>query len=208
LDDPRETVNLLLEKSHLQHTSGHYAEAIETLREARSRIDPEREPQSWFAVQFNWAANLSRLGQHLEAQGLLPTIWDLVESFEGDLHLLRLRWLAAEITAGLGDLEVAARSLAEVQKEFADQENSFDAALASLDLAEIYLKQANWPKVRVLAGEMIRLFQGQGVHREALAALLLFHQAVEREEATVDLIRRLARFLREAREDPSYHFDG
>jgi tetratricopeptide (TPR) repeat protein len=206
---PQEGSYILLNRSHVQHLRGQYGEALETLHQAASRIDPEQDPRSWFAVQFNRAANLTRLDQHQEAQDLLPTIWDLMESVgEDDLHLLRFRWLAAEINAGLGDIETAIRSLEEVRKEFADQGNPFDAALASLDLAEIHLKQANWPKVRALAKEMIGLFQSQGVHCEALAALLLFREAVEREEATVDLIRRLAQFLQEAREDPSHHFEG
>lgn len=209
LSQGRREAKILIKKSHVQHVRGQYGEALETLRQAASRLVPGADLQSWFAVEFNRAANLSRLDKHEEAQGLLPGIWELVETLdEGDLHLLRLRWLAAGISAGLGDTETAIRSLEEVRKELADQENPFDAALASLDLAEIYLKKGRRPQVGALAGEMIRLFQGQGVHREALAALLLFRQSVEREEATVDLIRRLARYLREAREDPSHHFEG
>lgn len=207
ISDYKSGGNILIKKSHVQHVRGQYEEALETLSQAASRLNPDQE-RSWFAVQFNRAANLSRLGKYQEAQGLFPEIWDLVEAIGGDLHLLRFRWLVAEITAGLGEVETAVRSLEEVRKEFVDQGNPFDAALASLDLAEIYLKQANWPEVRALAREMIRLFQGQGVQREALAALLLFRETVEREETTVDLIRRLARYLREAREDPSLHFEG
>lgn len=208
LVSPEEEGYILLNRSHVQHVRGQYEEALETLDKAASRIDSAQDPRSWFAVQFNRAANFTRLGRHQEAREFLPTLWELVESFEGDLHLLRLRWLAAQITAGLGDIETAIRSLEDVRKEFADQGNPFDAALASLDLAEIYVKQGRWREARLLAEEMIQLFQDQGVLREALAALLLFHEAVEREEATVDLIRRLAQFLREAREDPSHHFEG
>lgn len=208
LSEPEGLSDLLLNKSHVQHARGEYREALETLSQAAARIDPEREPRSWFAVQFNRAANLHGLGQHIEAQGLLPTIWDLVESFEGDLHLLRLRWLAAKITAGTGYAEAATRSLLEVQKEFEDLEIPFDTALVSLDLAEIYVQQGRWRETRFIAEEMIRLFQNLGVHREAMAALLLFREAVEREEATVGLIRRLAQYLREAEHDPSHHFDG
>lgn len=208
LSHGREAGNIWIKKSHVQHVRGQYEEALQSLHQAALRIDPAQEPQAWFAVQFNRAANLSRLGQYKEAQDLLPTIWDLVAPLEGDLHLLRLQWLASEITAGLGDVETAARLLEAVRREFADQGNVFDAALASLDLAEIYLKQLRWREVRFLSGEMIRLFQSQGVNREALAAVLLFREAVEREEVTVDLIRRLSRYLREAREDPSHHFEG
>jgi len=208
LATPTGMSDLLLNKSHIQHARGEYEEALQTLDQAAARIDPEREPWSWFAVQFNRAANLTRLGEYQKAQRLLPTIWDLVDVVKGDLHLLKVRWLAAEITAGLGDEETATRSLAAVRKEFADRKDPFNTALVSLDIAEIYLKQDRWPEVHVLANEMTQLFRDLGVHREALTAALLFREATERKEATVDLVRRLARYLREARADPSLHFEG
>ena len=205
---PEGLSDLLLNKSHIQHARGEYKEALHTLSEAAARIDPERNPRSWFAVQFNRAANFNKLGQHVEAQGLLPTLWDLVDSFEGELHLLRLRWLAANITAGMGDKDAAVRALLEARKEFENLRIPFDAALVSLDLAEIYVQQGRWRETRLLAEEMIRLFRDLGVHREAVTALLLFRDAVEKEEATVELIRRLAQYLREAEHDPSHHFEG
>ena len=43
-------------------------------------------------------------------------------------------------------------------------------------------------------------------HREALAALGLFHQAAERQEATAELARDVLRFLFRARHDPALRF--
>jgi tetratricopeptide (TPR) repeat protein len=207
LNDPSESINLLLERSHLQYTKGEHQQALDTLQDAQARIEPKHAPQLWFAIQFNRAANLSKLGRYQDAQKLLPLIWDQATSQQGDLHILRLRWLAAGITAGLGDAGLAVRSLQDVKKGFADLEIPFDAALVSLELAEIYLKQERWGDLRLVAEEMLQLFRDLGVHREAIASLLLFREAVEREDATVDLIQRLARYLREAERDPSHRFD-
>ena len=41
-----------------------------------------------------------------------------------------------------------------------------------------------------LAAELVVVFEEKGIHREALAALKIFHQATEREEATAELARR------------------
>ncbi|HKH47894.1 MAG TPA: hypothetical protein VKM72_24825 [Thermoanaerobaculia bacterium] len=208
LTQPEGISDLLLNKSHVQHASGQYEDALHTLDQADSLIDPTKDARSWFAVQFNRTANLCRLGRYQQAQALLPLIWDLAASLKGDLHILRLRWLAAEISAGVGDEDLAARALQEVRKDFADLKNPIDAALVSLDLSKIYIKQERWREVRVVAEEMLQLFRDLGVHREAIASLLLFREAVEREDATVDLIQRLARYLREAERDPSHHFEG
>jgi tetratricopeptide (TPR) repeat protein len=204
--DPREEVNLLLKKAHVQHYRGQCEESIRTLRLAESKVEPERDARSWFAVQFNLAANECRLNRHQEARALLPAIEKLAETIHGELGLLRLLWLRALTASGLGEEEDAARWLEQVRQAFVDRNNPFDAALASLDLAEVYLKQARWPEVRFLAEEMFCIFQRQGVHEQALKALQLFREAVQRQEVTVALIRKLAQYLREARHDPAYSF--
>jgi hypothetical protein len=43
-----------------------------------------------------------------------------------------------------------------------------------------------------LAEEMAALFESQDVHREALAAVLLFQEAAQRQEITAGMVRDLA----------------
>jgi hypothetical protein len=54
----------------------------------------------------------------------------------------------------------------------------------------------------------LKIFQAQQVHREALAAVILFREAAEKEAVTVDLIRRIQDYLGKARHDPKLRFDG
>jgi hypothetical protein len=60
--------------------------------------------------------------------------------------------------------------------------------------------------VKRLAEEMIPIFQAADVHREALAALLLFQEAARHETLTLKLAREVARYLKAARVDPSLRF--
>jgi hypothetical protein len=59
------------------------------------------------------------------------------------------------------------------------------AALASLDLAVLYLKEGRAGEVKELAREMAEVFRAQGIAREAFAALTLLRarpgRAVERD---------------------------
>ena len=83
----------------------------------------------------------------------------------------------------------------------------YDYALVSLELASVLLEQGEAMEVRTLASEMLWLFQAQGVHREALAALRLFCQAAKTEGATVELTRRILTYLHRAQHDPELRFE-
>ena len=84
----------------------------------------------------------------------------------------------------------------------------FDAALVTLELAVVFLRQGRTDMVKTLAIHMAPIFQANGVHREALAALTLFRKAAEQEKATLDLAERLVAFLRKAQHDPELKFQS
>ena len=105
---------------------------------------------------------------------------------------LRLSWLRGKIAAGLGETAEAERFFRETRDGFVRQGNGYDAAMASLDLALLYLKEGRTADVLPLAEEMVALFEAQDVHREALAAVLLFQEAAQREEVTAGMVRELA----------------
>ncbi len=84
----------------------------------------------------------------------------------------------------------------------------YDTALVSLELATIFAREGRTDAVKALARHMAPIFQAQGVHREALAALALFRQAAESEEVTADLARRLLDYLHRARQDPKLRFEA
>jgi len=55
---------------------------------------------------------------------------------------------------------------------------------------------------------MIPIFQSQDIHREALAALVMFQEAARREAVTLAFVERLAAYLREAEVDRDLKFRG
>jgi hypothetical protein len=119
---------------------------------------------------------------------------------------LRLRWLEGRIDIGLGRTEKALAALSQVRTEFATRGIAYDAALVTLEGAVLYLQQGRIREVKTLVRQMTPIFQAQGVHREALAALKLFCEAAETESATVDLARRVLNYLFRAERDPSLQF--
>jgi hypothetical protein len=97
--------------------------------------------------------------------------------------------------AGLDRTGEAGEAFRQVRNAFAARGIAYDAALATLELSVIYLNEGRTADVRTLAREMAPVFRAQGVHREALAALQVFCEAAEREEATAELAHRVLDYL-------------
>jgi hypothetical protein len=83
---------------------------------------------------------------------------------------------------------------------------SYDVALAMLEEAVLLLEESRIAESRALARSLVELFESKGVHREALAALRLFQEAAERDEATAELARRVLGYLFRARYDQGLRF--
>jgi hypothetical protein len=94
-----------------------------------------------------------------------------------------------------------------VASEFAQRGSGYNAALVSLELAILDLEDGRRSDVRRLAEQLLWIFSSRSVHREALAALTLFREAVETETVTAELARRILAYLERARQDPTLRFD-
>jgi transcriptional regulator with XRE-family HTH domain len=199
--------NLLLQKARLLEWSGNYESALTTLAESAPLITQQDAPRLLFTMRHNCAWNLTHLGRYVEAEVLLPEIRVLAFRLANELDKLRLRWLEGRVSAGLGRMEEALIALSQVRAEFADQGIAYDAALATLEVAVLQLERGRTWEVKMLARQMAPIFQAQGVHREALAALKLFCEAAEKESATVELAKRVAEYLYKAQHNPALRFE-
>jgi len=113
---------------------------------------------------------------------------------------------AARMGFDLGRRAEAVAGLEEVVKAFAGRQLPYDTALATLDLAALYLEDGRTAEVKALAARMIAIFAAQKVGREAHMALETFERAARAERATAELVRRLARYLEQSRHDPRLRF--
>ncbi|HSS78788.1 MAG TPA: helix-turn-helix domain-containing protein [Thermoanaerobaculia bacterium] len=198
---------ILLTKARIHQTLGDPVAAVAALSEAAPLIDAAREPRNAFGLRFNLLSALCSLQNFAEAALHLSEVRVLAERLGGDLDLTRVVWLEGKIAAGLGRLEDARSAFEQVRRIFLHYGLAFDYALVSLELALILLEQGRTAEVRTLAEEMLTIFQAQEVEREALAALRVFCDAAKREAATVELTRRVVKFLYRAQHDPELRFE-
>lgn len=196
-------INKGVVRGHLDDFEG----AIELLRCALPFVDHEREPRALVVAVHNLVYFLNHFGRSREALAVLVQ-WRFLYLESGDRNiLLRLHWLEGMIARNLERFDQAEGSLREAQRGFIEQEIGFDAALVSLDLASLYLRQGRHGEVRELVHDMLPIFRSQDVHREAAAALIIFCQAVKRDRVSLSLVSEVSGFLDRAREDPSLHFE-
>jgi tetratricopeptide (TPR) repeat protein len=203
---PEQRGAILLNKAYTLEEKGDYEASIELLERAASSIDRERQARLFFGMRFNLAGNLVRLRRVEEAAPIVQEVRDLAEQLQNDLDRIRTSWLEAQLLAALGCWEEAAVALEQVRRDFDARRMPFDFGLSSLDLALVYREQGRLIEVQRLAAEMLRIFEATRVHREALAAVILFRDAAEKGEITIDLVKKLQDYLKKARTNPKLQF--
>jgi hypothetical protein len=173
--------------------------ALAALMEASPFVEVSRDRRLLFALRFNMADDLCHLERFEEVAALLPEVQEMAVQQANELDLLRVMWLTAKADAGKERIEEAVAGLEQVCQEFTARELAYDAALASLDLAVLYLKENRTAEVRELAVAMGRIFKMKGIDREALASFSLFCDAARQEIATIELARRVHSEIRRLR---------
>jgi transcriptional regulator with XRE-family HTH domain len=201
-------IRILIKKSIALRFLGSSQESINALRKAEGLIQEKPDLRTSWLIRFNLATSFWQLGDHKEAKTLLPEVRELAVRLANELDLVRVLWLEGRILAGLGRPWEALPALEQVRRYFSASQIAYDAALASLEIAVFYLEEERTGEVKRLAEEMLWIFNSQGVHKEALAALRLFCEAAGREEATADLARRVVDYLVRARNNPGLRFEA
>ncbi len=185
---------------------GRSEQAIGALKEAEVLIDARRDARLYLCLRHNLLCCLANVEEHDAALAMLPEVTALCREVGNPIDLLRLRWVEGRIAADLGQTEEAMALFEELRQEFAELNLAYDAALVTLELTALYARLGAVAEVKALSLEMSRIFQAQDVPREALAALLFFQKAAERELATATLAREIGVFLEKLRNDPGLRF--
>lgn len=180
--------------------------ALDLLRRGLRLIDHEEDPRLLLVAQHNLLLLMVDTERYREALDRMDEARILHHQLGGQLDFLRFRWVEGRTYAGLGWLRQAASHYEEARRGFIAEGLAYDVALVSLDLAAVYAQEGRHGEVRGLAEEMLPIFRSAEADQEALAALLVFHDAARNEAATVGLIHQVAAYLRSARGNPELPF--
>lgn len=197
----------LVSMSTVHHMAGNPEEAVPLLYQALELIDPAREPRLVLAAWHNLIDDLAEVGQFMEAQKLLVKARPMYQQFPQPWPQNPRKWVEGKIARGLGQQARAEALFLEARDGFLLEGAAYDLALVSLELASLYAAQGRVAELKRVAEEMVPIFSSRQIHREALAALSFWKQAVDAERAGVDLVTGIAAFLKRARHDPDLRFE-
>jgi tetratricopeptide (TPR) repeat protein len=206
--NPHRAGRSLVNMSTVHHFAGEEEQAIPLLVRALELIDPEVEPRLLLCVRHNLIDDLAQAGRFLEAQSLYRETRPLYRDFTDAWTQNRRKWVKARISRGLGQTGVAESLFLAAREGFLAEGIPYDTALVSLELATLYAEQGRMEDLKRLAGEMMPIFSSLQIHREALAALAYFQQAVEAERASLAVVSAVAEYLRRAQHDPELRFEA
>jgi tetratricopeptide (TPR) repeat protein len=201
-DDPGLEAKILVQLAHAHGEDGEHFTAIDLLDRARALLGPEhgrlRLMAGHYQVQMLLEEDLRN-----EAEDLFADLQPQYEAHGREFGIDRRRpWLESRLAASAGDLDRAVELLEEVREAFLAREMAYDYALASLELAGLFIEQGRVEDVQRLAEEMVPLFASRQVHGHALAALAMFQQAAAGKTATAGLVREVVGYLQRARNNP------
>jgi tetratricopeptide (TPR) repeat protein len=194
--DSHEVGRIVLLKGLYTGYAGKPEEGLQLLIRGLSMIDRARDAKLVFHTLHNVLLFRVELGDFEQAQRQLQRMRPLYAAHADWLDLVKLHRLEGEIAAGLGDLETAEATFQQIREELENAGLGYQAALVSLDLAGVWLQQSRTAEVRRLASDVVSSFRALGVEREALSALHLLQEALERDQATLEVLRLVGGILR------------
>jgi len=197
------TGRTLISKGIFVGYGGASEEAIRLLREGLALIDAERDPGLVYAAVHNQAHFLLTCGRLREARALLWKVPTAPEGMGGRVNLLKIRWLAAQIDADLGDLARAERGLLDVKRGFEEAGLYYKAALVTLETATVLMRRDRHEQARDLVVEVLGVFTVLRIGREALGSLLLLDRAFEEQAATGAMVAGVIELLKRAEDNSS-----
>lgn len=207
VDKGYETKYLLLTQAKLLEEMDDFSGAVAALQKAAPIVESEGDTRFLLLLRHNLAVSLCSLGRYGQAGELLPEIEALAAKVGNGLDELRLHWLKGRLSAGLGQRDEAAKIFFSVREGLLSRGITYDAALVSLELAIVYLEGGRLEEVKNLAHQMASVFQSQGIHREALAALMIFRDAAEHKTLTSELAHSLIQYFRRVQGNPDLKFE-
>jgi tetratricopeptide (TPR) repeat protein len=182
--------------------SGDSEGAIAILETALANLEPEQDRRVTLAAQHNLILCLNECGRLQEALKLLVKARPLYAKYGDPWSRTGLRWLEGKIATGLDRAQEAEHAFSEARRSYLELEKPLDFALVSLDLAALHLGEGQTDTARRVAAEILPIFRSREIQREAIAAVMVFQQAVEKDRITFELIHRLSKSLEDSRDNP------
>jgi len=183
--------------------------ALQLISNGLFLVEEHREPDLVIAAVHNQIHFMIDCERYDEARKLLFLNRGrfLRATAAGHISDLKMRWLEGRIDAGRGQLARAEEVLGEVRDGFEAVGLGYNAALVTLELAAVTLRQGRATEASALVVEAAEAFTALRIHREMLMAVLYLRETMLHGAAEVPLLEKVSAFLRRAEHDASARFE-
>lgn len=169
---------------------------VEHLQRALALIDRSREPRLDLCAQHALAQFLSDSGHPEEGLAVLERARPLYKHFRDDVTQLRLHWVEGKIACRLGEYDEAESIFSQIWEEFRVRNLNQEVVLVTIDLAQVLTAKDEPERAAQLAAECYSIMKAWGLHKDALAAWLVFQEALSQEMARNELFGQLGDYFR------------
>lgn len=205
IGDSHAAGRIWIKKAMYKHYSGESDEAIAINNRGLALVDLQREPDLLGIALHNHLWFLVACGRFQDARRVLfdkrPHCQEI-----GRVHALKLRWLEGQISYGMNQLKSAEETFLEVRQGFEKLELGYAAALSSLDLGLVWMRQNRTREAKEIVIEAAELFTSLKVRLQALVAVLLLRDAFATDTASLALFESVVEFIRRSDIDPDARF--
>jgi tetratricopeptide (TPR) repeat protein len=202
LSGPQEVGRVVLLKGLYTGYAGNPEEGLQFLARGLAMIDRTRDPRLAFHTLHNILLFRVELGQYEQARRQLQRMRPLYAAHAMG-NLMKLHWVEGQIAFGLGDLVTAEATFQQLRQDLDDAGLGYEAAIISLDLAGVWLRQGRTAEVHGLVAAMLATFRALGVEREAMSAIHMLQEALKRDQVTVEVLRLVGGILRRLQNEPA-----
>jgi tetratricopeptide (TPR) repeat protein len=174
----------------------HPGKGIARIRQALAIMETAKEPRLEICAEHALAWFLNDNGQSEEALAVLERARPLYRQFRDDLTQLRLHWLEARIAYRLGEYGEAESIFSQIWEEFRVRNLNQEVVLVTIDLAQVLTAKDETERAAQLAAECYSIMKNWGLHKDALAAWIVFQEALSQEMARGELFGRVGEYFR------------
>lgn len=158
----------LIVRSNINSSTGSPSEAVTDLHEAIELLDGCKDDFVLLAAYSNLAGAYSLVGRHRSAARALLTAKKLCCKHESKLVKCQLRWIEARIRAQDGEVKASESLLRNAYSGFASIDESDYAAIAALDLANLYKRQGREREASALTSKAIPELESLNIPHEVV----------------------------------------
>jgi tetratricopeptide (TPR) repeat protein len=190
----------LISKGLYASYQGQAEESVRLIERGMELIAPDRDPRLLYVALHNQARALMECGRLRDARIALWQIKARRLDVGGRINELKIRWLEAQINAGLGELDRAELALREVKRGFEEAGLGYKAALAGLELGAVLLRGGRTEAAIEEGLAAVDVFLSLGIAREAGVSVLLLKKGFEQRMADVTLLEHVINLLHQNEE--------